>query len=184
MSAFFSNIGVIPAIVLVWLLIYFVITLWVFVYKFFILSGKIKDEKQSLQELFLKNSSTPKSALYQKIASGRKPSKELCNLWILQVTSSAQAGLSILSIIASTAPFIGLFGTVVEILEAFSKLGGGQASFDIIGPIISKALVATACGILAAIPAYSFFVILRSRVYSLINYVRMQTEFVLDEANK
>lgn len=63
---------------------------------------------------------------------------------------------------ASAAPFIGLFGTVWGILNAFWKLGsGGSSSIAVIGPHIAEALIATAFGLAAAIPAvifYNFFV--------------------------
>ena len=54
----------------------------------------------------------------------------------------------------STAPFIGLFGTVWGILLAFQKIGAtGQASLAVVGPDIAHALIATAIGLVAAIPA-------------------------------
>ncbi len=54
----------------------------------------------------------------------------------------------------STAPFIGLFGTVWGILRAFQKIGAtGQASIATVGPDIAHALIATAVGLAAAIPA-------------------------------
>ncbi len=63
---------------------------------------------------------------------------------------------------ASVAPFIGLFGTVWGILTAFWKLGtGGASTISVIGPHIAEALIATAIGLAAAIPAvifYNFFV--------------------------
>ncbi|MFK7930859.1 MAG: MotA/TolQ/ExbB proton channel family protein, partial [Myxococcota bacterium] len=53
----------------------------------------------------------------------------------------------------STAPFIGLFGTVWGILQAFTKLGGAeQATIQVVGPDIGHALIATAVGLVAAIP--------------------------------
>jgi len=61
----------------------------------------------------------------------------------------------------STAPFIGLFGTVWGILRAFQKIGlTGQATMQTVGPDIAHALIATAIGLAAAIPAvmaYNFF---------------------------
>jgi biopolymer transport protein TolQ len=61
----------------------------------------------------------------------------------------------------STAPFIGLFGTVWGILRAFQKIGiTGQASIATVGPDIAHALIATAVGLAAAIPAvmaYNYF---------------------------
>ena len=54
----------------------------------------------------------------------------------------------------STAPFIGLFGTVWGILRAFQKIGEtGSASIEVVGPDIAHALIATAVGLAAAIPA-------------------------------
>ncbi|MCO4743773.1 MAG: protein TolQ [Proteobacteria bacterium] len=61
----------------------------------------------------------------------------------------------------ATAPFIGLFGTVWGILRAFQKLGNAQqAAIQVVGPDIAHALVATAVGLVAAIPAviaFNFF---------------------------
>ncbi len=61
----------------------------------------------------------------------------------------------------STAPFIGLFGTVWGILRAFQKIGAtGQATIQTVGPDIAHALIATAVGLAAAIPAviaYNYF---------------------------
>ena len=62
----------------------------------------------------------------------------------------------------STAPFIGLFGTVWGILLAFQKIGEtGSASIQVVGHDIAHALIATAVGLAAAIPAviaYNYFV--------------------------
>jgi biopolymer transport protein TolQ len=62
----------------------------------------------------------------------------------------------------STAPFIGLFGTVLGIVASFHEIGAqGAAGFDVVAPGLADALFATAVGLLAAIPAviaYNFFV--------------------------
>ncbi len=63
----------------------------------------------------------------------------------------------------STAPFVGLFGTVWGIMNAFLNLksGEGQATLDAVAPGIAEALIATAIGLAAAIPAvmaYNYFV--------------------------
>jgi biopolymer transport protein TolQ len=73
-----------------------------------------------------------------------------------------EQGLTFLATVASAAPFIGLFGTVWGIMNAFHGLGtSGQAStIQAVAPGISEALVATAIGLAAAIPAaiaYNFF---------------------------
>lgn len=62
--------------------------------------------------------------------------------------------LTILATISSSAPFIGLFGTVSGIIDAFYSIGSqGAASIAVVAPGISAALVATAFGLFAAIPA-------------------------------
>ena len=59
-----------------------------------------------------------------------------------------------LATIASVTPFIGLFGTVWGIIDAFNALStAGSASLRAVGPGIAEALVATAMGLFAAIPA-------------------------------
>lgn len=58
----------------------------------------------------------------------------------------------------SVAPFIGLFGTVWGILAAFWKIGkAGSSSLAVVGPYIAEALIATAVGLAAAIPAVIFY---------------------------
>ncbi|NOY24893.1 MAG: protein TolQ [Oligoflexia bacterium] len=65
----------------------------------------------------------------------------------------------------STAPFIGLFGTVWGILRAFQKIKlAGQATIATVGGDISQALIATAVGLLAAIPAVMAFNFFTSRI--------------------
>jgi biopolymer transport protein TolQ len=70
--------------------------------------------------------------------------------------------LPFLATTASAAPFIGLFGTVWGVMSAFHGIGReGSASLAVVAPGISEALIATAAGLAAAIPAvmgYNFFV--------------------------
>lgn len=76
--------------------------------------------------------------------------------------SKMERYLPFLATTASTAPFIGLFGTVWGIMESFRGIGSlGSASLAVVAPGISEALIATAAGLGAAIPAvmaYNFFV--------------------------
>ncbi len=65
-----------------------------------------------------------------------------------------ESRLTVLATTGSTGPFIGLFGTVWGILTSFHKIGQtGSASLAVVAPGISEALVATAIGLAAAIPA-------------------------------
>jgi biopolymer transport protein TolQ len=65
--------------------------------------------------------------------------------------------LSTLASIGSVTPFIGLFGTVWGIIDAFAGLAGGGGSIDAVAPGIAEALVTTAMGLAAAIPAVWFY---------------------------
>jgi biopolymer transport protein TolQ len=70
--------------------------------------------------------------------------------------------LSFLATAGSATPFIGLFGTVIGIVNAFEGIGrSGSASLAVVAPGIAEALIATAVGLFAAIPAtiaYNYFV--------------------------
>jgi biopolymer transport protein TolQ len=73
-----------------------------------------------------------------------------------------ERGLNFLATTGSAAPFIGLFGTVIGIINAFHDIGrAGTASLAVVAPGIAEALIATAMGLFAAIPAtvfYNYFV--------------------------
>jgi len=65
-----------------------------------------------------------------------------------------EASLATLATVGSTSPYVGLFGTVWGIMSAFSSLGNvQQATLAMVAPGISEALIATAIGLFAAIPA-------------------------------
>ncbi len=77
--------------------------------------------------------------------------------------------LTFLATTASAAPFIGLFGTVWGIMDAFIGIGKtGSASLAVVAPGISEALIATAIGLAAAIPAVIGYNHLLNRVNVLI----------------
>jgi len=66
--------------------------------------------------------------------------------------------MSVLATTAGVSPFIGLFGTVWGIIDAFQQLStAGAASLRAVAPGISEALITTAMGLFAAIPAYIFY---------------------------
>jgi biopolymer transport protein TolQ len=66
--------------------------------------------------------------------------------------------LGFLATTGSSTPFIGLFGTVIGIIDAFTNIGAsGSASLAVVAPGIAEALIATAIGLFAAIPATIFY---------------------------
>lgn len=72
--------------------------------------------------------------------------------------------VSLLATIGSITPFVGLFGTVWGIIDAFSGLSQGGGSIEAVAPGIAEALVATAVGLAAAIPAVVFFNLFNNQI--------------------
>ena len=72
----------------------------------------------------------------------------------IKVTDNLEKNLSFLATIGSTSPYVGLFGTVWGIMNSFQALGSIQsATLALVAPGIAEALIATAMGLFAAIPA-------------------------------
>jgi biopolymer transport protein ExbB len=70
------------------------------------------------------------------------------------INSKMTNGLAVLATVGSTAPFIGLFGTVIGIYRALIKIGAaGQASIDAVAGPVGEALIMTALGLAVAVPA-------------------------------
>ncbi len=83
------------------------------------------------------------------------------------VNREIEQHLSILASIGSVTPFVGLLGTVWGIVNSFTGLSGGGATLDAVAPGIAEALVATAFGLFAAIPAvwfYNYYVTKNSQI--------------------
>jgi len=71
-----------------------------------------------------------------------------------QIVSRLQTGLAVLATVGSTAPFVGLFGTVWGIYHALTAIGiAGQASIDKVAGPVGEALIMTAIGLAVAVPA-------------------------------
>lgn len=79
-----------------------------------------------------------------------------------------EKGLPVLATLGANAPFIGLFGTVLGIIEAFSALSIEQAGTNAIMASIAEALLATATGLFVAIPAVIAFNIFSARLRTLL----------------
>jgi hypothetical protein len=166
--------------VLLLLSLYFILTFWIYLYKYFQLNSKINSEKDNLHSLLSRDKViNPISSIGRCI--GEAPvSKETLGVCKISLVRDASTGTSWLSIISSTAPFIGLFGTVVGILESFAKFATvSKVSFSTIAPVISEALVATAAGIFVAIFAYTFHQILTRKIYILDTYLTSQIDIIL-----
>jgi len=177
-STFISDSHPVTLLVLGVLSIYFIAITWTFIYRYFSLSSWISEEKESLDSLLMGSNSVSRlSYIDPFIKRSSLLTKEILDLCQYAATKDATKGLSSLSIVASTSPFIGLFGTVVSILDTFKDIG--KASMSLIAVGISDALIATAAGIFVAIFAYTFHQLLKRQAFELSGLVRMQSDALL-----
>ncbi len=166
--------------VLILLSIYFIILNWAFFYRYFSLNSWLKRESASLESLLLGATTVNENSFLNNfIKSSNIVSKEVLGLAMLVATKEATKGLSILSIFSSTSPFIGLFGTVVSILDTFTHIGQTTGSMSVISAGVSDALVATASGIFVAIFSYTYHQLLKRKSFDLISYLQMQSDAIL-----
>ena len=177
---FASRSGFFTWVIMIWLSIYFIITFGILFGRYLYLAHWLSIETSSLESMLMGARNVRDDSILRKCANASNHSEKLLNVCKNVAEKNATSGLWMLSIIASTAPFIGLFGTVVSILETFSGLGqSGSASLGVIAPAISEALVATAAGIFVAIPAYSANLFLRRKAYEVIVYVQREVDILL-----
>lgn len=84
--------------------------------------------------------------------------EKVMNVTIAREMASSERNLGFLATVGSTATFVGLFGTVWGIMNAFKSIAASQdTSLAVVAPGIAEALFATALGLLAAIPAVIFY---------------------------
>jgi biopolymer transport protein TolQ len=89
-------------------------------------------------------------------------------LGVSEEVTKLEMNMNWLATVASVSPFIGLFGTVWGIIDAFQGLGNaGSASLRAVAPGISEALITTAIGLFAAIPAAIFYNVFGTRIREL-----------------
>jgi biopolymer transport protein TolQ len=85
--------------------------------------------------------------------------------------------MSTLSSIAAASPFVGLFGTVWGIMDAFLRIGKEKsASLPVVAPAIGEALIATAIGLFAAIPAVIAYNAINKRIDDLLSALEASSE--------
>ncbi len=182
---YISRSSYITIFVIIWLSFYFIITFGVLLSRYFYLNSWANIEKKSLETMLMGAKNVRDDSILRKCSSTFGPSTNLLNICKSVAEKNATNGLWMLSMIASTSPFIGLFGTVVSILDTFSGLGqSGSASLGVIAPAISEALIATAAGIFVAIPAYSTHLFLKRKAYEVIVYVDREVELLLANRNQ
>ncbi|MBE0513761.1 MotA/TolQ/ExbB proton channel family protein [Sulfurimonas sp.] len=166
--------------VLAILALYFIVLNWVFFYRYFSLSSWLETESRSLESLLMGATAVdPQSFLSNFLKTSTNASKDILALAASAATKDATKGLSVLSVFASTTPFIGLFGTVVSILDTFTHIGQSSGGMSVIASGVSDALVATAAGIFVAIFAYTYHQILKRKSFELISFIEMQSDAII-----
>lgn len=104
---------------------------------------------------------------------------------IMRERETLQKNINWLATIASVSPYIGLFGTVWGIMHAFIALGGvQQATIAMVAPGIAEALIATAMGLFAAIPAVVAYNRFSNQINQLLNNYQTFGEEVLGVLQK
>jgi biopolymer transport protein TolQ len=118
-----------------------------------------------------------------ELDEGQMNTVNKCLIWTSSRESERlERGLSFLATTGSSAPFIGLFGTVIGIISAFQGIAAaGSASLAVVAPGIAEALIATAAGLLAAIPATIFYNVFIARIEALNSAIELfKEEFMGD----
>jgi len=140
-------------------------------------------EASALVALGIQHKGAPGGRIVVEMA--KRPRSNLTAEFLMSVAKRAivseqqRAGVLMptLSSIASAAPFVGLFGTVWGIMDAFLKIGAeGSASLPVVAPAIGEALIATAVGLVAAIPATVGYNYIDQRIMDLLAGVEASSE--------
>ncbi len=189
----FQHIGYIAIIVLLILGIMSIASWAIIIYKWFYLKSTAKSNS-----IFAKHYiNTPKSESLKAFAEAN--GSIMANIYLLikgQTRAAAEAylnmtvremesGFSWLSSIGATSPFVGLFGTVWGIINAFNNIGLVQSvSIATVAPGISEALVTTAAGIFVAVPAVIGYNLLYTRFSSIVRESENFLESLSHEKNQ
>ncbi len=173
--------GPVVKIVLLILLFFSVLSWAIIFYKFRFLS-KVEKESEEFHRAFMKSKDwntlyqstkrltlSPLVNLFRAVHMGDEISKGEVKRTLKRVEALQAARLekylTFLATTGSTTPFIGLFGTVWGIMNSFMGIGRvGSASLAVVAPGIAEALIATAAGLAAAIPAVVAYNYYLSRV--------------------
>ncbi|MFZ2969395.1 MAG: MotA/TolQ/ExbB proton channel family protein [Sulfuricurvum sp.] len=166
--------------VLIILSLYFIVINWIFMYRWFSLNKWINIENKNLEALLMgADRLNEASFLFHFVKTATSLTQSLFDLTHYAATKEATKGLTALSVVASTTPFIGLFGTVISILDTFKHIGGSAGTTSIIAIGVSDALISTASGIFVAIFAYTYHQMLKRCSFDVVTVIRMQSDMLL-----
>ncbi len=133
------------------------------------------------------NSQSPAARIFLNVleregSQGLDTASTLATEAMFEETQKLKKHLWILGTVASSAPFIGLLGTVVGIIKAFENMAvAGTGGFAVVAAGISEALVATALGLAVAIIAVIFYNYFQTRISTLNGLFRIQVTKILQQ---
>jgi biopolymer transport protein ExbB len=133
------------------------------------------------------NSHNPAARIFLNVleregSQGLDTASTLATEAMFEETQKLKKHLWILGTVASSAPFIGLLGTVVGIIKAFENMAvAGTGGFAVVAAGISEALVATALGLAVAIIAVIFYNYFQTRISTLNGLFRIQVGKILQQ---
>jgi biopolymer transport protein TolQ len=140
-------------------------------------AGQGANSGQELYSAAVSHQSSPGARIVMALATrssgaSQERLRAIAGRALVDERSRATSMLSMLGSIATASPFIGLFGTVYGIMDAFIRIGQEKsASLPVVAPAIGEALITTAIGLAAAIPAVVFYNFIDKRVSDLLDEV-------------
>ncbi len=180
----FGSIGVVAIIVLIilgWLSVWS----WSVIFRKYFLIKEVENQEKMVIKYVEKGGKTDDIMSYSSHLSYSPTAMFFDNkykdigIYIEETRIKLSKGLTLLASIGANAPFIGLFGTVVGIMNAFSKIGSsGSTNITIIAPGISEALITTAAGLFVAIPAVFAYNIIRRKTDDILIRTKATLEYI------
>lgn len=173
--SFFHDYDLATLFAVIVLFFYCVVALSIFLYRLSNVT-RFYNFELSVLDVLLRGQELPYDAYF-------KPCEGLnvkLNIFYNEASKSLSEGLTWLSIIATTSPFIGLFGTVISIYFTLVTIDGSGDISKVASPI-GHALVATACGIISAVLSYTFHLIIKRKVYECLNVLESQISILNNE---
>lgn len=189
--------GVVAKAVLL-ILLFFSVFSWAIIFYKWKIFKNMKKENEKFFDAFLNSNGakelfsiakrfelSPIASLYRGVFSeayGKNPNniEAIVRKYSSDEANKVESYLGFLATTGSTTPFIGLFGTVWGIMDAFRHIGlKGTASIATVAPGIAEALVTTAAGLFAAIPAVIAYNYFTSQANKIINEVQDFSETLL-----
>jgi len=126
----------------------------------------------------------PHEVLTESVVGTNEELMERLHRRLSETNAGLKQHLWVLGTIASSAPFVGLFGTVLGIMDSFKAIGqSGKSGFSVVAAGISESLIATAAGIIVAVVAVLFYNFLQTRVNIIASDFRTKLEDLADLIN-